>query len=169
MTVGRLDERLTAVVRYCSQYGVSPLPWQNHDLPTEDAAYPASWEDAWIRHTPRDRIHRWVDELPIDKKYLGSSRPLDTSETNPAPYPDEHSVEYPPEMDLAIDDDLDPGDSFSAMDLGVRRVILAPEGERERLPTDQVRRPARWVSNDDMRQKASIVADSKAILRSHMI
>jgi hypothetical protein len=104
--------------------------------------------------------------MPMDPTDLAGHIPL-RSGSNPVAYADEHPVEYPSEIELCIEPDLNPGDSHSR-DGNLNLVLLADEGETDIRIRDFPGKPTPWGMNDEVRLKMESIYSDIA-LRSHMV
>jgi hypothetical protein len=160
----------------CARLGIDPSEHQVSRFRRDDWSESMSMEGARIASAPRETIGLWLDGLPQDRRALAAATAARDSRFSSSPYPEEHLVEYPDDMDLTCGPDLDPCDSFSATNDEVKRLVVYPgHMENNKLVLDAYplndnlgQRP-RWTAPVDLEQRVLAVnVEGTMHLRSHM-
>ncbi|KAK4540732.1 hypothetical protein LTR36_008947 [Oleoguttula mirabilis] len=91
-----------------------------------DDGYPASMEHAAVAGAPRTALLKWIEDLPEDERELGGTQAIRDAHHNPAGYADEHPMESPNDVEVALEPHLEAWDCFScAAERTSRRLIEA--------------------------------------------
>ncbi|KAK3711434.1 hypothetical protein LTR37_009613 [Vermiconidia calcicola] len=151
------------IVALCAEFGIEALPWQDQDFPdVESPHYPLSWEQEAIDEAPREAIQRWADGLPENEKELGGSRGVFDPDHNPARYAGDHIIEWPPDMDIAVDRDVEPWDSFSCHAINIHETTH----RFHRMAALQLSEPPSWTWSEDTHHRPE--SNNLRLLQSHM-
>ncbi|KAK5123492.1 hypothetical protein LTR85_002530 [Meristemomyces frigidus] len=101
---------------------LEPMDWQITQFPQGPRYYIESQENGMIARAPAAQIYRWASQLPSDPGDFG--RPL--LDIDPIPVGDAgyHPVEYPDDMDVIPDRDVEPWDSTTEIALKYTRPLI---------------------------------------------
>ncbi|KAK3717398.1 hypothetical protein LTR37_005787 [Vermiconidia calcicola] len=161
--VRKAQHFLDIIVNTCGEFGIEALSWQDQDFPAvESPHYPLSWEQEAIDEAPREAIQRWADGLPENEKELGGSRGVFDPDHNPARYAGDHIIEWPADMDIAVDRDVEPWDSFSCHAINFHETTH----RIHRMAALQLPEPPSWTWSEGAHHRDE--SNNLRLLQSHM-
>lgn len=150
--VSKTETILLKVIGAAKKLNLEPLDWQTSQFPDQPHYYTESQENDMITRAPANVIYEWGSHLPDDPCDFGQLQ-LNTADI-PVGDAGYHTVEYPDDMDLEPDRDVEVWDSFS---------LPADRFTRPLIDQVQPTGPPQWTQTSEQRP----LYDNSKVLHSH--